>query len=93
MRLYAGAACMSMMDGMTRGPGEVSDDDPDGFVLLDLGEIVDRSPDVADEPAPVLAEGSDIHVVERPSGARAPTTEVDVLLLAYLLDLDDPVRG
>lgn len=84
------------MGGMTREPGDVTGDAPNAFVLVELSEILDRTPEATDDGSTALADGSDIHTLEastRPSGACLPNPDIDALLLAYLLDVDDPVRG
>lgn len=71
---------------MARVPGETLEEDMDE-VTLDLGEIADAPADDDDEST--FALGSDILT---PSGAKPspPSPDLESVLLAYLLDLDDP---
>ncbi len=67
--------------------------DPDAFVYIELGDI--KTPDAAGDAAPSLADGSDIHMLtpnldERPVGWVAQPDDLDIMLVAYLLDLDGP---
>jgi hypothetical protein len=81
-------ACVDSMVTRRQVPGD------DGFVLLELGDIL--TPDVANdaEAEPSFATGSNIHMLD--GGRRAepvrvtPPDDIDQALIAYLLDLDPP---
>ena len=82
---------------MRRGPWHSPGDGADADVLLELGDILAGTPGESEDTEPGLALGSDIHDVGGASMTHAPAqvtggAELDALLLAYLLDLDEPPR-